>query len=282
MPELPEVETVCRGLRNRIIGDSIELVEVLRKDSIAYPSPELFTTALQGHVFHSVRRRGKYILIDLDKSAGLVCHLRMSGRFLISDKNRSDNVFLRVRIILKSGWQLHFEDMRVFGRLWYVPSGKTFEEIVPTLGELGIEPLPDLQAKDLAKLFKERKQSIKSALLDQRMLAGVGNIYADESLFQAGIHPSRVSGSLKRGELEKLAKSIREILAQAIVSGGTTLRDYTSSEGVNGRYQDQAWVYGRTGKSCRNCGKAIECIRIAGRSSHFCPTCQKNKGLKQS
>jgi formamidopyrimidine-DNA glycosylase len=204
----------------------------------------------------------------------------MSGRFLIVEKNRPANRFLRVKILLESGRELHFEDMRVFGRLWFVPSGESFEDVVPTLGELGIEPLTELSAKTLAALFQGRKQSVKGALLDQRNIAGIGNIYADESLFQAGIHPARAAGTLKRAELTRLAETVKEVLNRAITLGGSTLRDYTSSEGVNGNYQQQSWVYGRTGEQCRNCGKKIERMKIAGRSSHFCPTCQKTKFLK--
>jgi formamidopyrimidine-DNA glycosylase len=282
MPELPEVETVCRGLQHKVAGDRIVAVKVLRKESVGSPSVKRFVTDLPGHRIEKVYRRGKYILINLDAGAGLICHLRMSGRFLIVEKDRAANTFLRIKLLLESGRELHFEDMRVFGRLWYVPAGETFEDVVPTLGELGVEPLTDLSPETLAALFKGRKQSVKGALLDQRNIAGIGNIYADESLFQAGIHPARSAGSLKRTELEKLAKTVKEVLNHAIILGGSTLRDYTSSEGVNGNYQNQAWVYGRTGEECRTCGKKIERMKIAGRSSHFCPTCQKNKMLRRT
>ncbi len=275
MPELPEVETVCRGLRKNVLGDAITGVKVLRKDSIGHPTPRDFAKKLLGHVIKDVRRRGKYILIDLDNEAGLVCHLRMSGRFIISPRDRVPNTFLRVKIMLESGRELHFEDMRVFGRLWYVPPGENFGTIVSGLSTLGVEPLPDLSASDLAALFNKRKQSVKSALLDQTLVAGVGNIYADESLFQAGIHPARAAGSLNATELGLLAQTIKKVLDNAITLGGSTLRDYTNSEGVNGNYQHQAWVYGRTGEACRECGRSIERMKIGGRSSHFCPTCQK-------
>jgi formamidopyrimidine-DNA glycosylase len=282
MPELPEVETVCRGLQNKVVGDRIVSVEVLRKDSVGSPSVKKFSSSLRGHRIEKVHRRGKYILIDLDERAGLICHLRMSGRLLIVDKDRAANKFLRIKILLESGRELHFEDMRVFGRLWYVPTGETFEDVVPTLGQLGIEPITELSAETLAAIFKGRKQSVKGALLDQRNIAGIGNIYADESLFQAGIHPARAAGTLKRAELTKLAETVKAVLNRAIILGGSTLRDYTSSEGVNGRYQQQSLVYGRTGEECRTCGKKIERMKIAGRSSHFCPACQKHKQEKSA
>jgi formamidopyrimidine-DNA glycosylase len=284
MPELPEVETVCRGLRKKILGHSIVSVEVLRKDSIAYPSVKEFTKLLPGHRIENVRRRGKYILIDLDGGASMMAHLRMSGRFLIVDgeKTKSPDKFLRVRMILDKNRELHFADMRVFGRIWYAPSGVTLEEIAPTLGELGAEPLPALDPKALAELLRKKKQPIKSALLDQRLIAGIGNIYADESLFQSGIHPSRPASSLKQEEIAELSKTVSKVLQEAITLGGSTLRDYTDSEGVNGNYQNESWVYGRFGKACRICSTEIERLKIAGRSSHFCPNCQSRSGRKKN
>lgn len=280
MPELPEVETVCRGLKKALLGDSIAQVNVLRKDSIASPVPKEFAKLLLGHHFVDVRRRGKYILIDLDNQAGLVCHLRMSGRFLVVPPNTAHGKFLRVHMTLKSGRELHFEDMRVFGRLWYVPSGTKFEKIVPALQKLGVEPLPQLTAAQLESAFKNRKQSVKSALLDQTLVAGVGNIYADESLFRAGIHPASAAGALKSVHLTRLADTIVQVLDNAITLGGSTLSDYKTVEGMNGNYQHQAWVYGRTGEECRTCSKKIERMKIGGRSSHYCPTCQTRMGAK--
>ncbi len=274
MPELPEVETVCRGLSAKIIGDSIASAIVLRQDSIGYPAVKDFIRQVPKHRFESISRRGKYILIALDKRAALVVHLRMSGRLLLVEGGKATSPFLRVRLLLKSGRELQFEDMRVFGRIWYVPPSKTLEQIIPTLSELGIEPLTQLSEAVLKKLFQGRKQLIKSALLDQRLIAGIGNIYADESLFQAGINPLRAAGSLSLSELAQLCQAIRDVLGCAIESGGTTLRDYTDSDGVNGRYQHQSWVYGRTGEACRVCKKAIARVKIGGRSSHYCPQCQ--------
>lgn len=277
MPELPEVETVARGLHRVLPGDAIASVEILRNTSIGTDIVQ-FASDLVGHCFKSVRRRGKYILIDFDNKAGLVCHLRMSGRLLVRPGAKAQDMrFLRVRIKLKSGRQLHFEDMRVFGRLWYKPVDMTFEQIVPTLGELGVEPLDDLTAKFLLAAFAGKQQAIKTALLDQRIIAGVGNIYADEALFLAGIHPQVAAGAVKIKKLESLVETIKSVLASGIASGGSTLRDYVNSEGVNGNYQNQAWVYGREDEPCRNCGREIVRIKVNGRSSHFCPGCQKKR-----
>jgi formamidopyrimidine-DNA glycosylase len=274
MPELPEVETVRRGLAQNLPGKLISKVEVLRKESVAYPKPGQFSRALVGHSFLTVDRRGKYLLFNLSDGAGLACHLRMSGRLLLLKAEAEASPFLRIRIILSDGWELRFEDMRVFGRLWYVPFGQSFAQVIPALVKLGPEPLDRLDAALLIDLFRRKSQVIKSTLLDQNILAGIGNIYADESLFQAGIHPQTSAGAINLRQAKRLAKAIQSVLHNAIELGGSTLRDYTDSSGVNGNYQHQAFVYGRTGKPCIVCQSAIERIKIAGRSSHFCPGCQ--------
>lgn len=315
MPELPEVETICRGLRGKIIGDTIVGAQVMRAETIAYPRAAQFVKAVVGHSFCAVGRRGKYILIELDRQAGLAIHLRMSGRILLVGKKHSAGAHLRLRLSLASGQELHFEDMRVFGRVWYVPAGSDFAKVIPSIAQLGPEPLviagtafasapvtmagiaakpsvrllsmagaiiasantlvPALKKEDLMRCFKGKKQSIKSALLDQSIIAGIGNIYADESLFRAGIKPLRQAGSLHMPELERLVTAIGAVLARGIERGGTTLRDYTDSDGVNGNYQDDAWVYGRSGKACRICGHKIASVKIAGRTSCYCPKCQR-------
>jgi formamidopyrimidine-DNA glycosylase len=272
MPELPEVEIVCRGLNKKLAGDSVIAVDVFRSESIAYPK---FATAIIGKTFEKFWRRGKYILASLSDGSGFAAHLRMSGRLLLDPPIKRKSQFLRVLLKLKSARELHFEDMRVFGRLWYIPKNKTFGDIIPTLNELGIEPLDHLSGRKLLAIFKNKKQSIKSALMDQRLIAGIGNIYADESLFHAGIHPLTPAGRLKLEQLDSLSRAIMEVLKRAIEAGGSSIRDYRDSEGVNGQYQDRAQVYGRTKKPCRVCGHAIERVKVAGRSTHFCPICQR-------
>ena len=280
MPELPEVETVARGLHRVLPGDAIVSVQILRNTSIGTDIVQ-FASDMVGHCFKSVRRRGKYILIDFDNDAGLVCHLRMSGRLLIRpDAKPQDKRFLRVRIGLESGRQLHFEDMRVFGRLWYKPVDMTFEQIVPTLGELGVEPLDDLTARFLLDAFAGKQQAIKTALLDQRIIAGVGNIYADESLFLAGIHPARPGNTLHSHEIEKLHKAIQTVLARAIAHHGSSLgrssiQNYARPGGEAGEFQGEHKVFQRTGEPCLACGEQIQRIVITQRSTHFCPVCQQ-------
>jgi formamidopyrimidine-DNA glycosylase len=276
MPELPEVETVRIGLQKHLVGDVFKSVQVLREQSVGYPSVAKFTKGLVKRTVIGVERRGKYLLIHLDSEAGLGVHLRMSGRLIVADKKHKPAEFLRVNIKLESGRDLRFEDMRVFGRMWYVPPGETFEDIIPALTRLGPEPLgKDLTAKYLLEAVKGRKQAIKTALLDQTLIAGLGNIYADEVLFQTGIHPLSTAGSMTKPDAEKIVVAIKKTLEQAIKLGGSSLKDYTDSQGVNGKYQHSAWVYGRAKQPCRVCGEPIERIKLVGRSAHFCSNCQK-------
>lgn len=275
MPELPEVETVRRGLQKELPGARIQSISILRADSVAYPDLKSFIGHLKGKSFCSVERRGKYILMNLSDNTGMVAHLRMSGRLLILKKGAREPAHVRVRIQLNNGQKLVFDDTRVFGRLWLVEPGSSFEETVPALSKLGPEPTGALSAAHLEGCFKGKTQSVKTALLDQTIVAGIGNIYADESLFRAGIRPDRPAGDLKSSELKRLCAEIEKVIENAIALGGSTLRDYTSAEGVNGNYQQEALVYGRKGEPCRKCKKSIQRIKLSGRSTHFCPCCQR-------
>lgn len=274
MPELPEVETVRRGLERELSSARVKTVKVLRPASVGYPSPTAFAKSLVGRSFKKVDRRGKYLLIHLDDDSGLVAHLRMSGRFLVLSKKDEEPPHTRIRIELEDGRRLIFDDMRVFGRVWLKPKGKSFADIVPTLDLLGPEPLDGVGGQFLAEKLEKKSQAIKTALLDQSIIAGVGNIYADESLHRAGINPSRPAKSLDLAELNRLSKEIALVLKNAIASGGSSLRNYTDASGVNGNYQNEALVYGRKGGKCKTCSGLIERIKLGGRSTHFCPHCQ--------
>ena len=276
MPELPEVETIKRSLNKSLLGKKIVTVKILRSDSIAYPEKKhKFSQLLCGQEFETIERRGKYLIFVFRSKACLVVHLRMSGRILIKSKNKTIDKHVRVLFDLNDHKQFIFEDMRVFGRLWFVPNYKDLAQIVPALSELGCEPLTDLQANVLHKQIKMRRQAIKSTLLDQRIIAGIGNIYADESLYLAGICPQTSSCELSLKQLHTLCLAIKKVLRQAIEMGGSTLRNYTNSEGINGNYQNDSLVYGRTGKPCKTCKNIIVRVRIAGRSAHYCPACQR-------
>ncbi len=275
MPELPEIETIVKGLRSELIHDVISHAVVLREASIGHPSNEDFVRQLPGHEIERVKRRGKYILIELSDKASLVIHLKMSGRLLLKKKKSKHNKFLRVFLTLKSGRELHFEDMRVFGRMWYFGSNQKPEDKIKGLNTMGVEPLDHLDIKYLKPLLKKKTAPIKNVIMDQTIIAGVGNIYADESLFLAGIKPARKAGSLKDSEMKTLIESIIKVLTTAIKAGGSSMKDYTNLEGVNGNYMSQSFVYRRTGQNCRKCKTQIERIKIGGRSTHFCPCCQK-------
>lgn len=274
MPELPEVETVRRGLEELLIGSTIKSVKIMREMSVAYPEPREFTSLLKGKTFLSIERRGKYLLIKLSENVGMMAHLRMSGRLLVMNGKAAEPAHVRVRISLQDGRKLIFDDTRVFGRLWCVPENESFEEVLPTLSKLGPEPVSAVDPKFLRDALKGKKQCIKTALLDQSILAGIGNIYADESLHRAKIHPARAAGEVNLKELGRLSQEIAIVLQNAIEAGGSTLRDYRTATGVNGNYQHEALVYGRKGEPCRSCKSKIERIKLNGRSSHFCPRCQ--------
>lgn len=274
MPELPEVEIVCQELMRVLPGRQIKRVDILRSNSIGYPQPASFSANLVGHCFVKVSRRGKVLLFQLNRGASLVVHLRMSGRLLIKDSKSVKGPHLRVRILLDDGKEIHFEDMRVFGRLWYIPKDQRQDEIVPSLKKLGMEPLLKLTGPALQKGFAGRRQCIKTALLDQHVVAGLGNIYADEALFKAKVNPTTSISELSIGDWHRLAKAIKDVLQVSLKMGGTTIRDYSDANGVNGRYQHYSWVYGRAGQICRVCQGKINKIKLTGRSTHFCLCCQ--------
>lgn len=274
MPELPEVETVKRGLSKQLPGRKITAVKVLREASVETPDVASFKRSLKSRIFTKIERRGKYLLFFLETGDGLVIHLRMSGRLLLMPSSSKKPPYLRVEFSLDDGNSLFFDDMRVFGRVWYVPAGNTFESIVSGLQNLGPEPLESLHVNYLGQALRNKSQPIKATLLDQTVIAGIGNIYADEALHLAGINPSRPAKTLSSSELKTLIRRIQEVLSNAIVLGGSTLRNYTNESGVNGNYQHEAYVYGRNGAACRLCKTTIQRVRLAGRSSHFCPQCQ--------
>lgn len=275
MPELPEVETIVVGLRRNLTGDVISQAVVLRDASIGHPTPEEFCRLICGQAIQKVERRGKYMIFQFSKGASLVVHLKMSGRLLLRKNKSSQSKFLRVKLKLKSGRELHFEDMRVFGRLWYFSSDEDPHQNIKGLKTMGVEPLENLSPAYLKPLLKKRTAPIKNVIMDQSVIAGIGNIYADESLFLAGIKPARRAGSLKDAEIKTLIMSITTVLSNAIKAGGSSMKDYTNLDGVNGNYMNESWVYGRTKEDCRKCRSPIERIKLGGRSSHFCRRCQK-------
>ncbi len=279
MPELPEVETVAGDLRGQITGRRFGEAHILWARTLAAPAESELEARLAGRQVVDVGRRGKYILVHLDDGQTLIVHLRMTGRLAVvpADSPLLDDKHLRAWFALAplgsaSGDALTFTDSRKFGRIWLVNS---VDEVT---GKLGPEPLAwDLSPEDFAARICKRKVAIKALLLDQTAVAGVGNIYADEALHRAGIHPLRKSSTLTDEELGRLYASLREVLNEAIDKRGTLLRDYRTPYGEDGYFQNHLRVYGKYGKACPACGGPIERIRVTQRSTHFCPVCQPAK-----
>lgn len=272
MPELPEVETVRRtleaGLLNRRIAD---VTRIAWPRTIAEPSPELFQAMLHDRLVTGLERRAKYIIIRLDHGDALVVHLRMTGRLILQDDAAIPDAHTHVVWRLDGGGQLFFHDTRKFGRIWLLDA-----EGLRALDErLGPEPLEDTLTLELfqARLHR-RKGRLKSILLDQTFIAGLGNIYVDEALWMARLHPLRLASSLTDDEIDRLYQAIREVLSLAVARRGTSFSDYRDARGDPGSNQDYLNVYGRAGKSCARCGAPIERTVVAQRGTHFCPFCQ--------
>ncbi|MBW3041396.1 DNA-formamidopyrimidine glycosylase [Prochlorococcus marinus] len=282
MPELPEVETVRKGLEKLLGNFYIKKIDVLKERTIAsIGGSEIFINNIQNSYLCNWNRRGKYLISSLkeknqNNKGFLVIHLRMTGQFKLIDNKIPPCSHTRVRFFEETGKELRFIDIRNFGQMWYVPSSQSISEIVSGIKRLGPEPFSsDFNSSYLRKYLKNKKRSIKSALLDQETVAGVGNIYADETLFDAGINPKTESRNLNKTELNRICNSLVKILKTSIGEGGTTFSDFRDLEGVNGNYGGQAWVYRRTGKNCKKCGELIMREKICGRSTHWCPNCQK-------
>ena len=280
MPELPEVETVRRGLERQTVGLEIERVEVLRARAIAAPPlPEQFCSALEGCSVRQWLRRGKYLMAALERNGSdgghWGVHLRMTGQFLWMESPKDPCSHTRVRLWNPAGQELRFVDMRSFGQMWWVPPGEPLEAVMTGLKKLGPEPFsPAFNPAYLQERLAGSSRPIKTALLDQALVAGVGNIYADESLFISRIAPQRRSGSLKLSELQRLHQALVEVLTTSIGAGGTTFSDFRDLTGTNGNYGNAAWVYRRSGQPCRICGTPIRRDKLGGRSSHWCTNCQ--------
>ncbi|AFY39026.1 DNA-(apurinic or apyrimidinic site) lyase [[Leptolyngbya] sp. PCC 7376] len=276
MPELPEVETVRRGLEQITIGKTITGAEIFLSKTLASPEdPDYFLGSIHGLKIQAWQRYGKYLLGELSDGSHLGIHLRMTGKFLWTSPDEELHKHTRLRFFIEGDRELRFVDMRTFGQIWWVPANVEVRTVITGLTRLGVEPLSDDFTVDyLRDKCKNRQRPMKTFLLDQAIIAGLGNIYADESLFKSGILPTRSAKSLKPKELKKLHAAIIDILEISIAQGGTTFSDFVSTTGTNGNYGGMALTYGRTGEPCRVCGNLIERIKMAGRSTHFCSVCQ--------
>ncbi len=275
MPELPEVETIKQGMEKALLGKQIKSVQVNRYD-LRVQIPQNFAQTVTGKLIQSLTRRGKYIIIQIDTALFIILHLGMSGRiniFLPNTHNKPKKHEHAV-FIMEDGTYFSFEDPRRFGML-YVATGDWRRE--KYFINMGYEPLDNWTGQDLLKPLKNKKSPIKTALLDQRVVAGLGNIYVCEILFRSFINPMRSSNSITKGEADKIVLSSRKVLDDAIKAGGSTLKDYKHTDGSLGYFQHSFSVYDREGQNCsnKNCTSSILRIVQAGRSTFYCPSCQK-------
>ncbi|MER3434892.1 MAG: DNA-formamidopyrimidine glycosylase [Leptolyngbya sp. ERB_1_1] len=278
MPELPEVETVRLGLNQVTLNQPILGGEVLLDRTIAHPIADQFITGLQGLSISEWQRYGKYLLAKLAPLGWLGVHLRMTGQLLWLKQSEPLQKHTRVRFFFDNDRELRFVDQRTFGQMWHVIDARDPKTIITGLQRLGHEPF----SEDFSDLYfyeqlKNRKRPIKNALLDQALVAGVGNIYADEALFLSGIHPETLCTDLTLDQITRLRANVIRVLKDSIAARGTSFSDFRDVSGVNGNYGGIAWVYGRDGDRCRTCESTIERVKLAGRSAHFCPNCQPQK-----
>jgi formamidopyrimidine-DNA glycosylase len=281
MPELPEVETVRRGLAPALEGRRIVRAEARRPD-LRFPLPENFANRLTGRTIRHLARRAKYLVAELDANEALIMHLGMTGRFTVSgaptagyvhdpgEDSRHDHVVFH----MEGGERVVFNDPRRFGSMDLWPMSGI--DAYPAFADLGPEPMSNrFSGAYLREVLKTRKTPIKSALLDQSIVAGLGNIYVCEALYRAGVSPSRLAGSISGPRLERLAAEVRVVIAEAIEAGGSSISDFAAADGSLGYFQHKFKVYDREGEPCGACGRVITRLVQAGRSSFYCKKCQR-------
>lgn len=271
MPELPEVETVVRNLREPLIGHRIEAMHVSWYGTIHSPDPDTFANRIVGQTFKAINRRAKYILCELDDDV-LIVHLKMTGRLYVVDQNEINEAdrWVRFKLTLDNDKELRFSDVRKFGKVYLT------HDVNTVTGKLGPEPLEEhFTIEGFAQSLATTRRDIKAVLLDQSVLAGVGNIYADEALFRAKIHPKQPANTLTSAEIETLHGTVRDALQAGIQYEGASISWYRKPDGTQGESQKHFFAYGRDGEPCANCGSMIVKTRVAQRGTHYCPNCQK-------
>lgn len=273
MPELPEVEAVRRSLIGHIVGQRVDSFLVGDYPAVlGGERAEDVAARITGHVMQGVRRRAKYLIIDLDDGTALVIHLRMTGRLSVVPHGEDPLRYQRLAIAFENGFDLRFSDQRKFGRVTHLHP----EDLHALEQRLGLEPLTrEFSAAWLEERLRKRKGKIKAVLLDQQLIGGLGNIYADEALFHARIHPERSANTLSSEEVRRLHRAIREVLRNAVDGRGTTFSSFQDADGNQGRYGRRLAIYGRGGKGrCPRCGTLLERTVVGGRGTSFCPHCQ--------
>ncbi|PAK84050.1 DNA-formamidopyrimidine glycosylase [Lentilactobacillus kefiri] len=279
MPELPEVETVRRGLTQLVEGSTIKTVDVLYAKMINLP-PDDFKEALRGKRIEKIDRRGKYLFIRLSGHLTIVSHLRMEGKYDVEPEGSPIDKHTHIIFHLTDGRQLRYNDTRKFGRMNLVDTGAEMQ--VAGLKTIGPEPTEkDLTVEYMKRIFAKSRKVIKPFLLDQSNIAGLGNIYADEVLWLSKINPKQPVNTISLAKIKVLRKNIIDELARAIAGHGTTVHSYSTAYGEAGQFQNHLNVYGREGEPCPRCGTKIVKIKLAQRGTHFCPKCQRLRGVKK-
>ncbi|MGL6073246.1 MAG: bifunctional DNA-formamidopyrimidine glycosylase/DNA-(apurinic or apyrimidinic site) lyase [Fimbriiglobus sp.] len=270
MPELPEVETVVRDLRPVIVGQTITAIEH-GPHSLRRPWLETWTPSTVHQTITAINRRGKWIILELGGGSRVIVHLGMTGQFTAVDPTTPRPDHLHFNFLL-TDYELRFRDIRRFGSIeWFTDETQARAMLEDKLGP---EPF-DIPALPFAKAVQASGRKLKAILLDQAIIAGIGNIYADESLHRARLHPETLGSALSTKEISRLREAIEEVMLAAVEGRGSTIRDYVGGSGLRGEFQDEFRAYGRTGEPCPTCTTPIERLVVAGRSSHFCPKCQK-------
>ncbi len=272
MPELPEVETVRKALKNKVLNEKIKEVRVFYPKIVEYPSVKEFIDTLKDKEIVDITRYGKWLIFDLGDYS-LLSHLRMEGKYLYRKKDDPVLKHQHVSIVFSDGLDLRYQDVRKFGKMFLVKKDELYTKT--PLAKLGLEPWDKkLDSKYLLAKYKNKKLPIKTVLLDQSIITGIGNIYADEILFLSGINPHREASKITSKECGLIIENTKKVLEGAIEKGGTTIRSYTSEEGVTGLFQNDLLVHKRENEECYNCKTLIKRDKINGRSSYYCPKCQ--------
>ncbi len=276
MPELPEVETIRKTLKQFLIGKEIKDVEIFWPKIIKHPDDiNVFKQTVVKQKIHDIKRKGKFILFVLDDDI-LISHLRMEGKYAVYPEGTDKDKHTHVIFKLTDKEELHYNDVRKFGTMHVYPK-EIYLETKP-LNKLGPDPFEAAYNFDyLKEKLSRTSRFIKPALLDQTIIAGLGNIYVDEVLFLSGIHPMRRANTLTNEEIEAIFKKSYDVLDKAVKKGGTTIRSYVNGEGEMGMFQQELYVYQQEGKACKACGTLIEKFKLSGRGTHICPLCQKKE-----
>ena len=271
MPELPEVETIARGLANAVVGKTIESVEVSMAKIAVAPPGISFIETLRGERIEAVGRRGKYIVVQLGSGRRLTVHLRMTGRLIVQAPEVSEpHPYTHIRLAFGDGWRLCFADVRQFGRMRLLGAGEAWD------ADGGVEPLSEaFTSETFVSMLDGRRSAIKAFLLNQKWISGIGNIYACEALWEAGIRPARPANRISKPARRRLHGALQDVLLRSIDARGTSVDDYVDADGLKGGFQNELSVYGRLGEPCRRCGKPIVRTVLGQRGTWWCRGCQK-------